>query len=630
MSGLPLRPLDRPVRTADAELPRWVRALMDDSSLLNPARPERSGPEGGGLPDFKQILKKDSEERLMFSSRPEAMGENLVDRAGKGLFPRPLLITPEPLIHLVHLLQAGRSVLLRGEAGTGKNFLLWQLAVAMARRPEGFPQSLAARPLYFMHPAAFQEGVLYMHEFETKVRTVATDLLQRNAILALDQGWLMVWAGARAEHDDRTLANLLLPWMDRGLQLVVLCLPHLADRMRTQNPAFTDRLTPLELHPWTEAQTSRLLKLLATDRSPDPNLEREAVTVARLFLKGTMPGSAARLMEEATAIGAGRPSLDHLYLAAHRRTGLQLRLLDPRLSLSHEEVRSALERAVYGQEEAVEAVADVIVALKARLIPEGAPLAVLLFVGPTGVGKTRLAEEIAAFLFGSPDRLVRWDMGSLAGPSGLSRFLGEDGRPTELHRVAARAPVVCLFDEIEKTDSYLLDALLSILDEGRILDGRGNPVSFAGSVIVLTGNVGSELFRQRRPGFLTDTPEPALTHSILQQLEARFRPEFLNRIHRIVVFRPLNEEAVRRIARREIEAIRNRIERLFAGLRVEVDEEVVELCMREGFDPTYGARPMRRAVSRLVTTPLARHLAAHPRCQGLLRVVPGKQEAVHA
>jgi ATP-dependent Clp protease ATP-binding subunit ClpA len=157
-------------------------------------------------------------------------------------------------------------------------------------------------------------------------------------------------------------------------------------------------------------------------------------------------------------------------------------------------------------------------------------------------------------------------------------------------------------------------------------------VSFEGSVIILTSNVGSELWRDRGVGFLGNAAEPVIAGSVLRKLEARFRPEFLNRIHRVVVFRPLTEEAVRRIAEREIAAICALVQRRHRGVRVCVDEQVLQRCQEEGFDPAYGARPMQRAVRRLVGVPLARHLAEHPECRGLIRVAIGPRgaEALHA
>jgi ATP-dependent Clp protease ATP-binding subunit ClpA len=180
--------------------------------------------------------------------------------------------------------------------------------------------------------------------------------------------------------------------------------------------------------------------------------------------------------------------------------------------------------------------------------------------------------------------------------------------------VAAHPFSVLLLDEIEKSDRYLFDALLSILGEGRIAGARGEMVSFRHCLILMTSNVGSELYLHLGdpPGLMPVQAASDMETRIRRQLERYFRPEFLNRIHRVIVFRPLTMEVVRRIAEREIQALRDRLAEARPGLSLEVSPEILERCVTEGYDPALGARPMQRTVARYVQTPLARFLAARP------------------
>ena len=612
--------------------PSWLSDLLaDQPALLKAGGKGLVGPQGRALDD---VLRNEPEERIPTLSSLDRLGPDLVEAVRAGSFPRPLVLRPALLEEVVRLLEAGSSCVLVGETGVGKNYLLWQLAYAIARAPRGFPPSLSGRSLRLVNAGAFQEGCFYAHELETKVRTIVERCLEDRVLLAVDHGAMLVRAGACEPQDPRTVANLLYPWFDRGLQLILLSHPEEVRFMQRVNRPFAGRFREVEVPPLSEEATIRLVEACTGELVREEEFGGEAISLARTFLSGALPGSAVGLVEDAVALRAerGRVSRRDLYTAVCRRTGLPVEVVDPDVPLSVEAVRGALGRRIFGQEEAIEAVADVVAALKARLHHGRGPLAVLLFIGPSGVGKTELARQLAVYLFGSADRLVRWDMGSLVGPRGLEQFLGSGEGTGQLDEVQRHPMSVVLFDEIEKSDAYLFDALLSILGEGRIANGRGQVVSFTRCVVILTSNVGSELFRARRPSLNPQLPGPAVEAMVVRKLEERFRPEFLNRIGRVVVFRPLTEEAVRMVALKEVEGVREQVRRSRPGLDVLVDEAVIARCVEEGYDPSYGARPMQRAVDRLVAVPVTRHLAGHPGCSGTLRVVRGKEgvEVVHA
>jgi ATP-dependent Clp protease ATP-binding subunit ClpC len=597
----------------------WVRALGGHQPALLQAvtRPEPA------LPELEAFA--DSEERIQSLARLGRLGPDLTEAVGRDRFPRPLLLRLDLLEELVRLLAQGRSVLLVGEPGVGRRTLLWQLAYAMAAGLPGFP--LGRRPLHLVPADAFQFGVFYMHELETKVRLAAAEALRLGALLAVADAELLVWAGARDADDPRTVANLLGPSLDQGLRLVGVTTPEGYRLMERVNPPFCRRFVRLEVPALSPGATRRLLAARFREvPAREGQLFDEALEAAA-WLGEPLPGGPLRLLEEAEALGAGGlPGREGLYGAVCRRTGLCRELVDPWVCLPAESVRGFLGERIYGQEEAVEAVVDVILRVKAGLNDPGRPWGVLLLVGPSGVGKTELARQAAAFLFGSEERLVRCDMGALVGPEGLGRFLR-----TAVEEVGARPCSVVLLDEIEKTDAYLKDALLSILGEARITDARGRTVSFRNCLIFLTSNVGSELYGQRRPSLGPGLPARALEGMVRARLGERFRPEFLNRVDRVVCFRPLTAEVVRRIAEREVRRVEARLRRRRPGLRLAVAGELLERCAAEGWDPTWGARPIRRVVEQRVAGPVGRFLGANPWFrEGVLRlgVGPGGAAAV--
>jgi len=567
----------------------------------------------------EELLEKNPEERVPGLARLEHLGLDLVREIREVGPPRPLLLRMELLTRLTTLLAEGHPVALIGEPGVGKKGLLWQLAYAMAHAPDGFPASLSGRPLILTHAPVFHRGVFYMHELENRVEEIIRNALQARAILAVAQVHLLARAGSHELNVERTVANLLLPGLEQGLRFIGLTTPEGFHYLRQQASPFARALVPFEVPPMEAEEVRTVLEALCRAwQAQGLAIERglAEAALAAPFQTEAAPGGPIRLLRMARAIrnGSNRLTREDLAQALAIQTGLPLALVSDSHPLSFEEVYAFFAQTIYGQEEAVTAMVDAILTLKARLTrPEG-PWGVFLFLGPSGVGKTELARQTARFLFGSEDRLIRCDMGAYIGPEGLARFLGDPSglRRSPVEAVAANPFSVLLLDEIEKSDRYLFDALLSILGEGRIANARGEVVSFRHCLILMTSNVGSELYLQSAPGLMPVQSASGMEARIRRRLEHHFRPEFLNRIHRVIVFRPLTREVVRRIAEREIRALRDRLAEMHPGLSLEVSPEILERCVTEGYDPALGARPMQRTVARYVQTPLARFLAAHP------------------
>jgi ATP-dependent Clp protease ATP-binding subunit ClpB len=273
--------------------------------------------------------------------------------------------------------------------------------------------------------------------------------------------------------------------------------------------------------------------------------------------------------------------------------------------LIHMEER--LRERVVGQEEAIVAVANTVRAARAGLQDPNRPLGSFLFLGPTGVGKTETARALAEFLFDDGQALVRIDMSEYQEKHTVSRLIGappgyvgyeEAGQLTEA--VRRRPYSVVLFDEVEKAHPEVLNVLLQLLDDGRLTDAQGRTVDFRNTIVIMTSNLGSQWITE--PGLSWDE----IRERVSDAVRAHFRPELLNRIDEVVIFRPLGKAEIKKIVDIQLGSLRERLAE--RKITLELTEEAKELVAREGFDPVYGARPLRRAIQKEIVQPLAMRL----------------------
>ncbi|MEO8746776.1 MAG: AAA family ATPase, partial [Rhodanobacter sp.] len=277
-----------------------------------------------------------------------------------------------------------------------------------------------------------------------------------------------------------------------------------------------------------------------------------------------------------------------------------------------------LHRRVVGQDEAVHAVADAIRRSRAGLSDPNRPNGSFLFLGPTGVGKTELCKALAEFLFDTTDAMVRIDMSEFMEKHSVSRLVGappgyvgyeEGGYLTEA--VRRRPYSVILLDEVEKAHPDVFNILLQVLDDGRLTDGQGRTVDFRNTVIVMTSNLGSQMIQEAAENAGDTDAEEQYTQmkaSVLGVVQAHFRPEFINRLDELVVFRPLDKAQIRAIAHIQLTYLQQRLAE--RQLKMEVSDAALTLLGNVGFDPVYGARPLKRAIQQQLENPLARQILA--------------------
>ena len=346
---------------------------------------------------------------------------------------------------------------------------------------------------------------------------------------------------------------------------------------------------------------------------------RRAGDLARMseLQYGRLPALEKQL-EEAAAGESDAPSLvrtavtaDEVAEIVSRWTGIPVsRMLEgERDKLLRME--SALAERVVGQQEAVTAVSNAIRRSRAGLGDPGRPIGSFLFLGPTGVGKTELSKSLAQFLFDSDDAMVRIDMSEFMEKHSVARLIGappgyvgyeSGGYLTEA--VRRRPYSVILLDEVEKAHPDVFNVLLQVLDDGRLTDGQGRTVDFRNTVVIMTSNLGSD----RIQGFAEDADYAAMKAAVMDVVGAHFRPEFINRVDDVVVFHALNRAHIRRIVEIQLERLRARL--ADRELTLSIADDALDRLAEAGFDPVYGARPLKRAIQSQIENPLAERILA--------------------
>ena len=286
-------------------------------------------------------------------------------------------------------------------------------------------------------------------------------------------------------------------------------------------------------------------------------------------------------------------------------------LEEERERLLHLEER--IHKRMVDQEEAVVKVADAIRRNRTGIRDVNKPIGSFLFLGPTGVGKTELAKTLAEVMFGSEEALLRIDMSEYMEKHSVARLIGsppgyvgyeEGGQLTE--KVRRRPYQVILFDEIEKAHPEVFNILLQVLDDGRLTDGQGRTVSFSSCIIIMTSNIGTSKIINSIKEEITEEKYRELEASILLDLRQFFRPEFLNRIDEIIIFKPLDHNSMKGILNRMLEEFSKKLKE--QNVEIEFSDDAKEILLKEGFDPEYGARPLRRVIQRLIGNEVAKIL----------------------
>lgn len=513
-----------------------------------------------------------------------------------------------------------------GEAGVGKSAIVEGLALRIV---EGdVPHTIADKRIFSLDVASLVAGTKYRGEFEERLGLVLDELRHRgDTILFIDEIHTIVGAGATQGALDT--ANILKPALARGeIQTIGATTPDEYRESIERDAALERRFQKVVVEPTSANDTLDILRSIAplyeqyhTVRYADEALQACVELSSRYISDRHLPDKAIDLLDEVGATahlncgGAfaeiGRADVARCLTVATRIPAEQM---TASRVLHLQGLEEHLKAAIVGQDDALRRISRHISRSHAGLHDERRPMGVFLVAGPTGVGKTLMAKELAKYLFGSQEALIRLDMSEFSEPHNVARLVGAPpgyvgyGEGGQLTEAVRRKPYsVVLLDEIEKAHSSLFNTLLQLFDEGRLTDGEGRTVDFRNTIIVMTSNIGSREVAERGKGIGFTTPSRSVHTSAEGEYhraaERAFAPEFINRIDEIVIFSSLSEGCAEQIVRLEMEALRQRVERL--GYRMRVTPTALRELARRGFSERYGARAIRRTVVCEVEEPLA-------------------------
>ncbi|MFL5653745.1 MAG: AAA family ATPase [Ktedonobacteraceae bacterium] len=579
-------------------------------------------------------------------------GNSVLERLGRDLTKQASMKQLTPLIGRdkeirllmqTLMLKDRNNPILIGDSGVGKTTIIGGLA---QRIVDGkVPPELRGKRLIELSASSLVAGTKYRGEFEERLLKVLEEAEGAgNVILFIDEMHLLIGTG-RAADGSIDAAGILKPALAGGRLRCIGATTPQEYRMIEKDAAMERRLRPVMIE---EPSTEEALAILTGMRDlyeqhHNVSISKEALYAAVHLSVQYLPNlrlpdkacsvldeacSQARVfsMEDAPAGSAGQEDeqaeLDEMPIITapmiaeviSHRTGIPVRApgREERDRLLNLEAR--LKTRVIGQDEAIGRVTQAIQVARAGLKPRNRPAGVFLFLGPTGVGKTELARALAAEVFGSDEYLIRIDMSEYMEKHAVSRmvgappgYIGHDQEGQLTGKLRRRPHCVVLLDELEKAHPEVFDLFLQVFDAGRLTDAQGHTVDAQHAIWIMTSNVGTDMLGRSMPsGFratVKGTAEELQRDRLLERLRQTFRPEFLNRVDEVVIFHPLGQEQARAITRLQMNELGARL--LEQGLTLHADDSAIDLLCKEGFSQTQGARPLRRAIERVLTVPLS-------------------------
>lgn len=524
--------------------------------------------------------------------------------------------------HVFRLMEGGhRSAILVGENGVGKTNVLY--AVAQRMVTEDVPEVLEDKRLVSLSASSIVAGAGGIGQLEERVETLLDEVIRSgNIVLAIEN--LDQFVGVTSTGSGMDLATMIAQPLQQHLLLAIATAEVGAYRQSLEHGSLLSAFEKVEV---PEMNVDQAIMALESRVSTLENRYKvffsfdaldQAVSLSQRYIhEKTLPGKAWELLEEAGITAAKQHGAKTLVsgqdvasiVSQRTKSNVSDMTADEQTKLLH--LEEHLHRRIVGQEEAVKAVANAMRRARAELRDANRPIANLLFLGPTGVGKTELAKTLSEVYFGSESAMIRLDMSEYQDVNSINRLIGAPpgftgsaagGYLTEAVRNNPFSLV--LLDELEKAHPDVLNVFLQVMDDGRLTDSTGRTIDFTNVILIATSNAGTQHIQERlQAGAQLPTIKNELMNTYLQKY---FRPEFLNRFDSIIVFTPLNIQEVEKIVALMIGRIAQQM--ALKGISFQASPPAIAELAQTGFDPMFGARPLRRAVQEHVDNALAQYL----------------------
>lgn len=519
-------------------------------------------------------------------------------------------------------------IVLIGSEGVGKHTLLHEMVYRYKER-EADRKEIWLEKVWFINPNRIIAGMsivgMWQKRFEAILRYVKNrrkktkpHFNQGNTDKILIDNVIALLRIGKSAQNNMTLSDVLKPYLEKRLiQVILVATPEQWKVVQEKDRRFADLFQVFRVD---EPRLDKAVKMVVRQRKlleleHNSHISIKAIsqlfTIQRNYLRRkALPGSVMKLLQQlAVKYKYSEIDAEEVRQEFEQYSGLHQKIFDESYTLEENEVRNYIAARLIGQKNAVDCLTDVIHVIKSKLNNPDKPLGSFMFIGPTGVGKTQAAKVLCTYLMGNEDHLMRFDMNEYIDAHAIQRLIGDYYNPEGqlTGKVRYKPFGVILFDEIEKAHPKVHDLLLQVLDDGRLTDSLGRTVDFSNTIIIMTSNVGARKVSMQ-VGYKTTTTDESAVYR--KAVENRFRPEFINRIDRIVIFNPLELPHILSIARLQIDELLRRDGFVRRTTILSISSEALEWVARRGFDSKMGGRALKRQIERDLTTLSAEQLIA--------------------